>query len=70
MALEPCHECGLEVSTEADACPHCGAPVTVSAETSTGCGTIAAGVFTGLTGCVIAPVVLGFVLLIALAMCA
>lgn len=25
MALEPCRECGKEVSTGADACPHCGA---------------------------------------------
>lgn len=26
MAIQKCHECGHEVSTEADACPHCGAP--------------------------------------------
>lgn len=25
MALVKCHECGQEVSTEADKCPHCGA---------------------------------------------
>jgi hypothetical protein len=24
MALEPCRECGREVSTEAQTCPHCG----------------------------------------------
>ena len=24
MALEPCRECGQQVSTEAAACPHCG----------------------------------------------
>ena len=24
MALQPCRECGKEVSTEAAACPHCG----------------------------------------------
>lgn len=26
MALQPCHECGASVSTEAVACPACGAP--------------------------------------------
>jgi hypothetical protein len=25
MPLQPCRECGKEVSTEAAACPHCGA---------------------------------------------
>ena len=25
MALQPCRECGKEISTEASACPHCGA---------------------------------------------
>jgi hypothetical protein len=25
MALQPCRECGHEVSTEAQTCPHCGA---------------------------------------------
>ena len=27
MALIPCHECGKEISDQAEACPHCGAPV-------------------------------------------
>lgn len=27
MALKPCHECGKQVSTEANACPHCGKPL-------------------------------------------
>lgn len=27
MALEPCRECGREISTQATACPQCGAPV-------------------------------------------
>ncbi len=27
MALQNCHECGKEVSTNADKCPNCGAPV-------------------------------------------
>lgn len=26
MALEPCYECGKEISTDAAACPGCGAP--------------------------------------------
>lgn len=26
MALDPCRECGKEISTEAQSCPHCGAP--------------------------------------------
>src|SRR5512142_172152 len=26
MALEPCRECGRQVSTEAAVCPHCGVP--------------------------------------------
>ncbi|MBX9626940.1 MAG: zinc ribbon domain-containing protein [Gemmataceae bacterium] len=26
MALNPCHECGKDVSSSAAACPHCGAP--------------------------------------------
>jgi len=26
MALEPCRECGQQVSTEAPTCPHCGVP--------------------------------------------
>jgi len=26
MALEPCRECGAQISTKAAACPHCGAP--------------------------------------------
>lgn len=26
MALEPCRECGHEVSTEAETCPQCGVP--------------------------------------------
>lgn len=26
MALEPCRECGTEVSTEAETCPNCGTP--------------------------------------------
>ena len=25
MALQPCRECGKEISTETSACPHCGA---------------------------------------------
>ena len=24
MALKPCRECGVQVSTEAEVCPHCG----------------------------------------------
>lgn len=24
MALEPCHECGSEISERAKTCPHCG----------------------------------------------
>ena len=27
MALIACHECGKEISDQAEACPHCGAPV-------------------------------------------
>lgn len=27
MALQPCRECGTEVSTEAAACPKCAAPL-------------------------------------------
>ncbi|MGJ7529824.1 zinc ribbon domain-containing protein [Variovorax sp. GB1P17] len=27
MALQKCHECGGDVSSEATRCPHCGAPV-------------------------------------------
>lgn len=27
MALQPCSECGRDVSTRAANCPHCGAPV-------------------------------------------
>jgi hypothetical protein len=30
MALNPCKECGTEVSTEAKACPKCGAPISKS----------------------------------------
>ena len=26
MALQPCRECGTEVSTQAEACPNCGCP--------------------------------------------
>lgn len=26
MALQPCRECGQQVSTEAASCPHCGTP--------------------------------------------
>ena len=26
MALQPCRECGAQVSTEAKSCPHCGVP--------------------------------------------
>jgi len=26
MAIQPCRECGKDVSTEAPACPHCGTP--------------------------------------------
>ena len=26
MAMIKCHECGKEISDEADKCPHCGAP--------------------------------------------
>jgi hypothetical protein len=27
MALNPCPECGAQISTTAESCPHCGAPV-------------------------------------------
>ena len=27
MALVNCKECGMQVSTKANACPHCGAPI-------------------------------------------
>lgn len=27
MSMKPCHECGGQVSTEANACPHCGTKV-------------------------------------------
>ena len=27
MALQPCHECGQQVSSQASACPSCGAPI-------------------------------------------
>lgn len=27
MALQPCRECGTEVSSEAAACPKCAAPI-------------------------------------------
>jgi hypothetical protein len=37
MALQPCRECGRDVSTEAISCPHCGAPRPAEAEwTGTG----------------------------------
>lgn len=37
MALQPCGECGREVSTKAGACPHCGAPIEPQVW-CTGCG--------------------------------
>lgn len=33
MPLQPCRECGKEVSTEAAACPHCGAAAPARAKT-------------------------------------
>lgn len=27
MALQPCHECSKQISTEAPTCPHCGIPM-------------------------------------------
>jgi hypothetical protein len=34
MSLQQCRECGMQVSTEAQACPHCGAPVRYSLNSS------------------------------------
>jgi hypothetical protein len=33
MALQPCKECGHQVSTSARACPSCGGPVVLSCPT-------------------------------------
>jgi len=58
MALTACHECGHQVSTEADACPQCGARVRPP-QSAPGVGTVAAGTFGGLAGCAAAPFVIG-----------
>ena len=34
MALQPCRECGREISTEAIACPQCGAPQPIATRPS------------------------------------
>lgn len=31
MTLQPCRECGAQISTQAMACPHCGVPATIVA---------------------------------------
>lgn len=49
MALQKCHECGNDVSTEASNCPKCGAPVkkkpTILARVSAGVGLVIVGLF-------------------------
>lgn len=84
MPLQPCRECGQNVSTEAESCPRCGVPNPTGAPAAPppppepesrgpGVGTVATGVFGGIAGCIVAPFVLGFlalVFLILLATCA
>lgn len=77
MPLEPCRECGQNVSTEAASCPHCGVPSPNGAPMvpqrppapAASAGTVARGVFTGILGCAAAPFVVLFVLLILMGMC-
>lgn len=82
MAIEPCRECGNEVSTQAESCPNCGAPnptastpparntgsgtarkTTTEGSASAGsAGDVAKGVFGGILGCVVAPLIVSFLL--------
>ena len=75
MALEPCGECGHEISTKAASCPHCGAPNRTLKQPpgTAGTSTVAKGVFTGVAGCVVVPIALAVLLMLialALASCA
>lgn len=63
MALITCPDCGTQVSSEAEACRQCGRPIRKSA--SAGGDSVASGVFRGIGGCVILPLVL-FILFLTL----
>ena len=75
--LVPCRVCGKQISSDAPSCPECGAPnpggsagtqgpVVAGESQKTGAGTVAAGVFSGIAGCVIVPLIILFFLLLAL----
>lgn len=79
MALYPCRECRTQVGGEAPTCPKCGTPWPAHSEDvarrqmaasggrggggAVGAGTIAKGVFGGILGCIVAPIILMFVVL-------
>ena len=78
MSLASCRECGGQVSTEAGTCPHCGVgnpahtrqgAQRAHQEKRTGAATVGTGVFAGIAGCIIVPIVIGFILMILVATC-
>lgn len=72
MALATCRECGHRVSTAAATCPGCGvanpagtrAGQRAADDQKGGSGAVAQGVFEGIVGCIMAPVLLAAVCLV------
>lgn len=58
MALQPCRECGTEVSTSAESCPKCGAPIAGTKSTE---GPFLQTMNAGCAGCLVIIVIIALI---------